>query len=101
VLCLQYVNQQLVENICDFDPTAMELEVNLELIVEYVEDHSRIEVWKFGNAAIEYLYHWAHICLALIKLNKKISGAIISPPLPSKTDSYVYAKMPEGSLPGK
>ena len=63
-------------------------------------DHSRIEVWKFGNSAIEYLYHWAHICLALIKLNKKISSAI-PPPLPSKTDSCVYAKMPGGSLPGK
>lgn len=37
VLCLQYVNQQLVENICDFDPTAMELKVNLKLIVEYFE----------------------------------------------------------------
>ncbi|XP_055435631.1 EF-hand calcium-binding domain-containing protein 5 [Bubalus kerabau] len=98
--CKLYVNQQLVENICDFDPTAMELKVNLKLIAEYFEDHSRIEVWKFGNSAIEYLYHWAHICLALIKLNKKISSAI-PPPLPSKTDSYVYAKMPGGSLPGK
>ncbi|KAM7231671.1 hypothetical protein CapIbe_016432 [Capra ibex] len=98
--CKLYVNQQLVENICDFDPTAMELKVNLKLIVEYFEDHSRIEVWKFGNSAIECLYHWAHICLALIKLNKKLSSAI-SPPLPSKTDSYVYAKMPGGSLPGK
>ncbi|KAI4555959.1 hypothetical protein MJT46_014582 [Ovis ammon polii x Ovis aries] len=98
--CKLYVNQQLVENICDFDPTAMELKVNLKLIVEYFEDHSRIEVWKFGNSVIECLYHWAHICLALIKLNKKISSAI-SPPLPSKTDSYVYAKMPGGSLPGK
>ncbi|XP_059734285.1 EF-hand calcium-binding domain-containing protein 5 isoform X3 [Bos taurus] len=98
--CKLYVNQQLVENICDFDPTAMELKVNLRLIAEYFENHSRIEVWKFGNSAIEYLYHWAHICLALIKLNKKISGAI-PPPLPSKTDSCVYAKMPGGSLPGK
>ncbi|XP_070630389.1 EF-hand calcium-binding domain-containing protein 5 isoform X3 [Bos indicus] len=98
--CKLYVNQQLVENICDFDPTAMELKVNLKLIAEYFENHSRIEVWKFGNSAIEYLYHWAHICLALIKLNKKISSAI-PPPLPSKTDSCVYAKMPGGSLPGK
>ncbi|XP_027374077.1 EF-hand calcium-binding domain-containing protein 5 isoform X3 [Bos indicus x Bos taurus] len=98
--CKLYVNQQLVENICDFDPTAMELKVNLRLIAEYFENHSRIEVWKFGNSAIEYLYHWAHICLALIKLNKKISSAI-PPPLPSKTDSCVYAKMPGGSLPGK
>uniref|UniRef100_A0A8B9Y2J7 EF-hand calcium binding domain 5 n=1 Tax=Bos mutus grunniens TaxID=30521 RepID=A0A8B9Y2J7_BOSMU len=97
--CKLYVNQQLVENICDFDPTAMELKVNLKLIAEYFENHSRIEVWKFGNSAIEYLYHWAHICLALIKLNKKISSAI-PPPLPSKTDSCVYAKMPGGSLPG-
>ena len=72
----------------------------LTLFFFFGTDHSRIEVWKFGNSAIEYLYHWAHICLALIKLNKKISSAI-PPPLPSKTDSYVYAKMPGGSLPGK
>ncbi|XP_067571442.1 EF-hand calcium-binding domain-containing protein 5 isoform X2 [Pseudorca crassidens] len=89
--CKLYVNQYLVENICDFDPTARKLKVNLKLIDEYIRDHSRIEVWTFGNTAIEYLYHWAHICSALMKLNKKINSAI-SPPLPSETDSYVYAK---------
>ncbi|XP_057572343.1 EF-hand calcium-binding domain-containing protein 5 [Hippopotamus amphibius kiboko] len=98
--CKLYLNQNLVENICDFDPTAGKLKVNLKLIDEYIRDHSRIEVWKFGNTTIEYLYHWAHICLALMKLNQKKDSAI-SPPLPSKTDSCVYAKMPGGSLPGK
>ncbi|VFV23953.1 ef-hand calcium-binding [Lynx pardinus] len=98
--CKMYVNRHFVANICAFDPTARHVEVNLKLIGEYIRDHSRIEVWKFGNSVIEYLYHWAHICLTLMELSKKTSSAI-APPLPSKTDSYVYAKMPKGSLPGK
>ncbi|XP_058415451.1 EF-hand calcium-binding domain-containing protein 5 [Diceros bicornis minor] len=98
--CKLYVNRDLVENICAFDPTAKHVEVNVQLIDEYIRDHSRVEVWKFGNVVIEYLYHWAHICLALIELNKKCNSAI-TPPLPTNTDSYVYAKMPGGSLLGK
>uniref|UniRef100_A0A8D1I0U8 EF-hand domain-containing protein n=1 Tax=Sus scrofa TaxID=9823 RepID=A0A8D1I0U8_PIG len=98
--CKLYINRYLVENICDFDPTARNLKVNLKLIDDYIGGHSRTEVWEFGNIAIEYLYHWAYICLALMKLNKKINSAI-SPPLPSKTDSYMYAKMPGESLLGK
>ncbi|XP_047614359.1 EF-hand calcium-binding domain-containing protein 5 [Phacochoerus africanus] len=91
--CKLYINRYLVENICDFDPTARNLKVNLKLIDDYIGGHSRTEVWEFGNIAIEYLYHWAYVCLALMKLNQKINSAI-SPPLPSKTDSYMYAKMP-------
>ncbi|XP_045374970.1 EF-hand calcium-binding domain-containing protein 5 isoform X1 [Camelus bactrianus] len=98
--CKLYIDRYLVQNICDFDPTAGHMEVNLKLIDECIKDHSRIEVWKFGNTAVECLYQWAHVCLALVKLNKKINSAI-TPPLPSKTDSYVYAKMPGESLQGK
>ncbi|XP_023386140.1 EF-hand calcium-binding domain-containing protein 5 [Pteropus vampyrus] len=92
-----YVNRRLVEKICSFDPTAEHVGLNLKLIGEYIGGHSRIEVWKFGNIVIEYLYHWSHICLALMQLNKKLNSAI-TPPLPSKTDSCVYAKMPGRSL---
>ncbi|XP_039742137.1 EF-hand calcium-binding domain-containing protein 5 [Pteropus medius] len=91
--CKLYVNRRLVEKICSFDPTAEHVGLNLKLIDEYIGGHSRIEVWKFGNIVIEYLYHWSHICLALMQLNKKLNSAI-TPPLPSKTDSCVYAKMP-------
>uniref|UniRef100_A0A673UNX6 EF-hand calcium binding domain 5 n=1 Tax=Suricata suricatta TaxID=37032 RepID=A0A673UNX6_SURSU len=98
--CKLYVNRHFLEKICAFDPTARHVEVNLKLIGECIRDHSRIEVWTFGNTAIEYLYHWAHICLTLMELSQKASSAI-APPLPSKTDSYVYAKMPKESLPGK
>ncbi|XP_046531484.1 EF-hand calcium-binding domain-containing protein 5 [Equus quagga] len=98
--CKLYVNRYLVENVCAFDPTAKHVKVNLQLIDEYIRDHSRIEVWNFGNIAIECLYHWARICLALIELNKNRNSAI-APPLPSKTDSYVYVKMPGASSPEK
>ncbi|XP_047564983.1 EF-hand calcium-binding domain-containing protein 5 isoform X1 [Lutra lutra] len=98
--CKRYVKSYLVVNICDFDPTAKNVQVNLQLISELIRDHSRIEVWEFGNTVIEYFYHWTHICLALMELNKKPSSALV-PPLPSKTDSCVYAKMPKGNVPGK
>nr|XP_021560094.1 EF-hand calcium-binding domain-containing protein 5 [Neomonachus schauinslandi] len=98
--CKLYVKSYLVKNICEFDPTAKNVKVNLQLIGEHIRDHSRIEVWEFGNIVIEYLYQWAHICLALMELNKKRSSAL-APPLPSKTDSCVYAKMPKETVPGK
>ncbi|KAM8818068.1 EF-hand calcium-binding domain-containing protein 5 [Rhynchonycteris naso] len=99
--CKLYVNRNFVEGICAFDPTAKHVKVNLKLINEYLRDHSRIDVWKFGNTVIEYLYHWSHICLALTELNKKQNSAF-TPPLPSKIDSScVYAKMPGGSSLGK
>ncbi|ELK26956.1 EF-hand calcium-binding domain-containing protein 5 [Myotis davidii] len=98
--CKLYFNKHLVESICAFDPTAKNVKVNLKLIGNYLKGHSRINVWKSHSIVMEYLYHWSHICLALIELKIKLNGAII-PPLPSKTDSCVYAKMPGASLLGK
>ncbi|KAM5307824.1 EF-hand calcium-binding domain-containing protein 5 [Glossophaga mutica] len=98
--CKLHINRYFVEKICDFDPTAKGVKVNLKLIGEYIKDHSRIEVWKFGNIVIEYLYHWSHICLALSEINQKLNN-YVTPPFPSKTDSCVYAKMPGGSWLGK
>nr|XP_020136401.1 EF-hand calcium-binding domain-containing protein 5 isoform X2 [Microcebus murinus] len=98
--CRFYVNRSLIENICAFDPTAKHVEVNLQLVDEFIRDHSRMEVWKFGNNIIEYLYHWLHICSALMKINKNVNTAI-TPPLPSKTDSCMYVKMPGENLQGK
>uniref|UniRef100_A0A2K5S3S0 EF-hand calcium binding domain 5 n=1 Tax=Cebus imitator TaxID=2715852 RepID=A0A2K5S3S0_CEBIM len=91
--CKFYVNRYLVGNICAFDPTAKHVEVNVQLIDECIRGHSRTEVWKFGNVVIEHLYHWIHICSALTKITRKLNSAI-TPPLPSKTDNYMYAKMP-------
>ncbi|XP_036925937.1 EF-hand calcium-binding domain-containing protein 5 [Sturnira hondurensis] len=98
--CKLHINRYLVEKICTFDPTAKDVKVNSKLIGEYIKDHSRIEVWKFGNIVIECLYHWSHICLALTEINQKLNDSV-TPPFPSKTDSCVYAKMPGGSWLGK
>ncbi|KAI6050561.1 EFCAB5 [Marmota monax] len=95
-----FINKYLVESICSFDPTASHVEVNVQLINKYIKGHSRIEVWKFGNTVIELLYHWIHVSLALMQLSKKVNNAII-PPLPSKSNSCRYAKMPGEPLPKK
>ncbi|XP_058300946.1 EF-hand calcium-binding domain-containing protein 5 isoform X5 [Hylobates moloch] len=95
--CKFYVNKYLANNICAFDPTAKHVEVNVQLIDEYIRGHSRTEVWKFGNVVIEHLYHWIHICSALTKITKQLNSAI-TPPLPSKTDNYMYAEVPGEGL---
>ncbi|XP_055113436.2 EF-hand calcium-binding domain-containing protein 5 isoform X6 [Symphalangus syndactylus] len=95
--CKFYVNKYLVNNICAFDPTAKHVEVNVQLIDEYIRGHSRTEVWKFSNVVIEHLYHWIHICSALTKITKQLNSAI-TPPLPSKTDNYMYAEVPGQGL---
>lgn len=63
-------------------------------------DHSRIEIWKFGNLVIELLYHWLHICLTLIELSDKQKSCIL-PPLPKKSDTSACAELAEKSLPEK
>ncbi|XP_040605105.1 EF-hand calcium-binding domain-containing protein 5 [Mesocricetus auratus] len=92
-----YINKYLVEDLCVFDPTASNVEINVQLVMHYIQDHSRIEVWKFGNLVIELLYHWLHICLTLIDLKDQQKSCIL-PPLPKKSDSSVYAKFTEKPL---
>uniref|UniRef100_A0A8C2M2A3 EF-hand calcium binding domain 5 n=1 Tax=Cricetulus griseus TaxID=10029 RepID=A0A8C2M2A3_CRIGR len=89
-----YINKYLVDELCVFDPTAKNVDINVQLVIKHIQDHSRIEVWKFGNLVIELLYHWLHICLTLIDLNKQQRNSIL-PPLPKKSDSSIYAKVIE------
>ncbi|XP_038183819.1 EF-hand calcium-binding domain-containing protein 5 [Arvicola amphibius] len=89
-----YINKYLVEDLCEFDPTASNVKVNVQLVVNYIQDHSRIEVWKFGNLVIELLYHWLHVCLTLMELSDKQKSCIL-PPLPKKSDTSACAKFSE------
>ncbi|XP_036051268.1 EF-hand calcium-binding domain-containing protein 5 [Onychomys torridus] len=92
-----YINKYLVEDLCVFDPTAINLNINVQLVMDYVQDHSRTEVWKFGNLVIEILYHWLHINLTLMELNQQ--NRSILPPLPKKSDTSVHTTVTEKSLP--
>ncbi|XP_029338967.1 EF-hand calcium-binding domain-containing protein 5 isoform X2 [Mus caroli] len=92
-----HINKYLVEEICVLDPTASNVEVNVELITSYIQAHSRTEVWEFRNIVIELLYHWINICLTLIELNMRQDSSII-PPLPKKSATSIYAISSERSI---
>lgn len=79
------------------DPTASNVEVNVELVTSYIQAHSRTEVWNFRNIVIELLYHWINICLTLIELNMRQDVSII-PPLPKKSATSIYAISSERSI---
>ncbi|XP_028615178.1 EF-hand calcium-binding domain-containing protein 5 [Grammomys surdaster] len=92
-----HINKYLVEEICVLDPTASNVEVNVQLITRYIQDHSRVQVWKFGNIVIELLYHWIYTCLTLIELKSQQDISII-PPLPKKSTTSIYAISSERSI---
>ncbi|XP_031209199.1 EF-hand calcium-binding domain-containing protein 5 isoform X1 [Mastomys coucha] len=92
-----HINKYLIDEICQFDPTASNVEINVDLITRYIQDHSRLEVWKFNNIVIELLYHWITICLTLIELNIQQDISII-PPLPKKSTTSIYAISSERSI---
>eukprot|EP00073_Rattus_norvegicus_P028205 XP_006246977.1 PREDICTED: EF-hand calcium-binding domain-containing protein 5 isoform X1 [Rattus norvegicus] len=92
-----HINKYLVEEICALDPTASNVEINVELITRYIQDHSRTQVWKFKNIVIELLYHWISICLTLIELNTQQDSFIV-PPLPKKSTTTIYAMSSERSF---
>nr|A0JP43.2 RecName: Full=EF-hand calcium-binding domain-containing protein 5 [Mus musculus] len=92
-----HINKYLVEEICVLDPTASNVEVNVELVTSYIQAHSRTEVWNFRNIVIELLYHWINICLTLIELNMRQDVSII-PPLPKKSATSIYAISSERSI---
>ncbi|XP_051014338.1 EF-hand calcium-binding domain-containing protein 5 [Acomys russatus] len=92
-----YINKHLVEELCVFDPSASNVDIDVHLVLEYIEDHSRLEVWKFANMAVELLYHWLNTCLTLMELNSKKDSSIL-PPLPRKSDTSIFVKLSEKCL---
>ncbi|XP_042550352.1 EF-hand calcium-binding domain-containing protein 5 [Dipodomys spectabilis] len=83
--CKFYINHYLVEKICTLDPTSNDEEIISETIANYIKGYSRIQIWELGNIVIELLYHWIHICLALIDLKKKANDGF-TPPLPCRSE---------------
>lgn len=42
VLCSQYINKYLVEDLCVFDPTASNVEINVQLVMHYIQGKARL-----------------------------------------------------------
>ncbi|KAM8990965.1 EF-hand calcium-binding domain-containing protein 5 isoform 2-T6 [Ara ararauna] len=63
--CKLKLDDNLIQEIYCFDPTAESVQVQAELLLDCIAGVSRAAVWEHGSAPIEYLYHWVQTCLAL------------------------------------
>ncbi|XP_065550914.1 EF-hand calcium-binding domain-containing protein 5 isoform X3 [Lathamus discolor] len=63
--CKLKLDDNLIQEIHCFDPTAASVQIQAELLLDCIAGVSRAAVWEHGSAPIEYLYHWVQTCLVL------------------------------------
>ncbi|KAH1179031.1 hypothetical protein KIL84_000362 [Mauremys mutica] len=88
--CVLKLDDDLIQKICCFDPTATYVQVQSGLLANCIKGIPREEMWKHNSVPAEYLYNWALTCLTLIELTKELQHTQDSPlasltPRPSLT----------------
>ncbi|XP_033627840.1 EF-hand calcium-binding domain-containing protein 5-like isoform X1 [Asterias rubens] len=82
--CKQYVNQELIRKIEEFDPTASEAVGAVSKIASRLKDVPHGAVAKHGSLPAQNLYNWAFVCLSLLEHTSKMQQthkpSIITPP---------------------
>ncbi|XP_068889676.1 EF-hand calcium-binding domain-containing protein 5 isoform X2 [Aphelocoma coerulescens] len=68
--CKLKLDDNLIQEIYCFDPTASSVQVQAELLLDLITGVSQEAVWQQGFAPAEYLYQWLHTCLALAEITK-------------------------------
>ncbi|XP_027747330.1 EF-hand calcium-binding domain-containing protein 5 isoform X1 [Empidonax traillii] len=67
--CKLKLDDNLIQEIYCFDPTAASVQIQAELL-DCITGVPRAVVWQQGCAPAEYLYHWVHTCLALAEITR-------------------------------
>ncbi|XP_072034980.1 EF-hand calcium-binding domain-containing protein 5-like isoform X2 [Amphiura filiformis] len=84
--CKQYVNQDLIKKIEEFDPTALEAIGAVNRVAARLKEVPHGAVAKHGSLPAQHLYNWAFVCLSLLehtskmKMNQKQPLADTPPP---------------------
>ncbi|XP_032056897.1 EF-hand calcium-binding domain-containing protein 5 [Aythya fuligula] len=72
--CILNLDDNLIQEIYCFDPTAPSVQVQGELLLDCIGGVPRAELWKQGSVPSEYLYNWVHTCLALMEMTKSLQN---------------------------
>ncbi|KAM7033009.1 EF-hand calcium-binding domain-containing protein 5 isoform 2-T2 [Acridotheres tristis] len=68
--CKVKLDDNLIQEIYCFDPTASSVQVQAELLLDLITDVPPAAVWEQDSAPVEYLYQWLRTCLALVEITK-------------------------------
>ncbi|KAM9272452.1 EF-hand calcium-binding domain-containing protein 5 [Morus bassanus] len=69
--CILKLDDNLIQEIYRFDPTAASVQVQAELLLDCFTGVPRAAVRQQGSAPAECLYNWAHTCLSLAEITSK------------------------------
>ncbi|XP_072738569.1 EF-hand calcium-binding domain-containing protein 5 isoform X2 [Ciconia boyciana] len=69
--CILKLDDNLIQEIYCFDPTAASVQVQAELLLDCITGVARAAVWHQGSVPAEYLYNWVHACLSLAEIASK------------------------------
>uniref|UniRef100_A0A493TKZ6 EF-hand calcium binding domain 5 n=1 Tax=Anas platyrhynchos platyrhynchos TaxID=8840 RepID=A0A493TKZ6_ANAPP len=72
--CIQNLDDNLIQEIYCFDPTAPSVQVQGELLLDCIGGVPRAELWMQGSVPAEYLYNWVHTCLSLMEMTKSLQN---------------------------
>ncbi|XP_051491424.1 EF-hand calcium-binding domain-containing protein 5 isoform X2 [Apus apus] len=72
--CILKLDDNLIQEIYCFDPTAASVRVESELLLDCITGVPRAAVWQLRSAPAEYLYHWVHTCLALAEITRSLDS---------------------------
>ncbi|XP_059685498.1 EF-hand calcium-binding domain-containing protein 5 [Gavia stellata] len=75
--CKLKLDDNLIQEIYCFDPTAASVQVQAELLLDCITGVPRAAVRQHGSVPAEHLYDWVHTCLSLVEMTSKKA-----PPLP-------------------
>nr|XP_041575931.1 EF-hand calcium-binding domain-containing protein 5 isoform X2 [Taeniopygia guttata] len=68
--CKLKLDDQLIQEIYCFDPTASSVRVQAELLLDLITGVPQAAVWQQDSAPAQYLYQWLRTCLALAEITK-------------------------------
>ncbi|XP_065503486.1 EF-hand calcium-binding domain-containing protein 5 [Caloenas nicobarica] len=70
--CILNLDNNLIQEIYCFDPTAASVQVQAELLLDCITGVPRAAVWQHGWVPAEYLHHWLHTCLSLAEIARSL-----------------------------
>ncbi|CAN8197399.1 unnamed protein product [Coccothraustes coccothraustes] len=68
--CKLKLDDNLIQEIYCFDPTASSVQVQAELLLDLITGVPQAAVWQQDSAPAQYLFQWLHTCLTLVEITK-------------------------------
>ncbi|KAM6242200.1 EF-hand calcium-binding domain-containing protein 5 isoform 1-T8 [Porphyrio hochstetteri] len=70
--CILELDDNLIQEICCFDPTAASVQIQAELLQDCITGVPGVAEWQHSSVPAECLYSWVHTCLSLAEIARSL-----------------------------